>query len=244
VGAYVITRVGVVVPAHNEEELVTECVLSVLAAVDAVPFADVCVVVVADSCTDRTAVVAALALDGRGHVLEIDERRVGAARAAGSAIVLEHFAGVDPTDVWLANTDADSTVPVTWLRDQLALADQGVAAVAGVVTVASFFEHPRWLPDRFHAFYQADYAADYHAADAHPHVHGANFGVRADAYLDVGGWPTMREHEDNVLWATLRLAGWSTRSTRAIDVITSGRRSGRAGGGFAGFLREMGELPA
>ena len=29
----------------------------------------------------------------------------------------------------------------------------------------------------------------HHLRDGHPHVHGANFGIRADTYLSLGGWP-------------------------------------------------------
>jgi hypothetical protein len=34
----------------------------------------------------------------------------------------------------------------------------------------------------------------------HPHVHGANLGIRADAYSDAGGWNDLTVAEDHCLW--------------------------------------------
>ena len=44
--------------------------------------------------------------------------------------------------------------------------------------------------------------ADYIARPdgTHAHVHGANLGIRADAYLDVGGWSDASLAEDHCLW--------------------------------------------
>jgi hypothetical protein len=71
-------------------------------------------------------------------------------------------------------------------------------------------------------------------------VHGANLGVRADAYLDVGGWRDVRVSEDHCLWNRLIRRGWRLRSPTASVVLTSGRLRGRARGGFADTLaREL-----
>ena len=42
---------------------------------------------------------------------------------------------------------------------------------------------------------------------SHPHVHGANLGVRADAYLRAGGWADLRTAEDHDLWRRLLGSG-------------------------------------
>lgn len=229
-------RVGVVVPARDEELLLSRCLRSVQHAIacSGVPAGRVQVVVVADACSDGTADLAARLLDDRGEVLEIDKGSAGWARHLGAARVLEQFAMVPRERVWLANTDADSAVPPSWLADQLALADLGVAAVAGIVKVDSFRDHPAIVRRRFSLCYDGP-------SDEHPHVHGTNLGVRADAYEAVGGWPAINLAEDHGLWSALAAGGWPTVSTRSLFVTTSGRGVGRAAGGFADLLTALGE---
>jgi cellulose synthase/poly-beta-1,6-N-acetylglucosamine synthase-like glycosyltransferase len=232
-------RVGVVVPAHDEVELIGPCLAAILASLAAsgLDRADYRVVVVADRCADGTAERAAALLGDHGDVIEIDARNVGAARAAGTAALLARFDGAELSQLWLANTDADSEVPLSWIERQLELAGDGDAVVAGVVTVRSFREHPSWVPERFLARYNAVHGDD--GPDEHMHVHGANLGVRADAYAAVGGWASVRDGEDNDLWNRLFAAGWRCRSTRSLAVVTSGRRVGRSGAGFAGYLGRL-----
>ena len=233
-----ISAVGVIVPAHDEAATVAACLGSVLAAADQLPpEIEAHVVLVADACSDATASIAAAALAGRGEVVVVDDHRVGAARRVGTAATLFRFTRHDAASVWLANTDADTTVPPSWLADQVRLAHAGAAATAGLVAVASFSDHARVVPSRFHARYPDP-------VEPHPHVHGANLGVRADVYLGVGGWPRTTHDEDVELWAALVKAGVPVRSTRALRVTTSGRRRGRAAAGFAHYLRDLGEQPA
>ena len=74
----------------------------------------------------------------------------------------------------------------------------------------------------------------------HPHVHGANFGIRADTYLELGGWPAVTSGEDV---AMAHRAAVNSRlrivRTAAIPVTTSSRLAGRAPYGFAGYLRDL-----
>jgi GT2 family glycosyltransferase len=227
-------RVGVVVPAHDEEAWIARCVASVLAAADEarLPPEHVHLAVVADRCADATAAVARAQLEGAGSVVELVTGGVGAARRAGTAAVLDAFAGVDPATIWLANTDADTVVPTSWLTDHLRVAETGAAAVAGVVRVDTFHGHPAIVPVRFHEIYGG-------AHDDHPHVHGANLGVRADAYLAVGGWPALTSGEDNGLWDAVRAVGLPVLSTRTVHVVTSSRTVTRATGGFGQWLVEL-----
>ena len=82
------------------------------------------VLVAADSCTDRTAAVAA-GLRRRGRSAS---RPAASARRArpGWRELLRLTAGSDPAAVWLATTDADTVVPPGWLRRQLAYAGPGL----------------------------------------------------------------------------------------------------------------------
>jgi hypothetical protein len=71
----------------------------------------------------------------------------------------------------------------------------------------------------------------------HPHIHGANVGFRADAYIDAGGWSDRALAEDHCLWGRICAIGWPAIASIASVVITSGRLKGRAAGGFADALR-------
>ena len=75
--------------------------------------------------------------------------------------------------------------------------------------------------------------------DTHRHVYGANLGVRADAYLDVGGFPPDGAGEDHGLWGRLRAAGYTLAQPVGVRVRTSARLHGRADGGLAGLLRSL-----
>jgi hypothetical protein len=91
--------------------------------------------VVADDCTDDTAERARSMLNENGEVIECRLQSPGHARLRGTQAALRHFAGVVPNRLWLANTDADTLVPVDWLTRHLSFADRGSAAVAGIVKV-------------------------------------------------------------------------------------------------------------
>ena len=99
-----IQAAGVVVPAHNEETLLPACLMALQRAVNTVGL-PVHVLVVADSCTDQTAVTAQAC---GASVISIRARNVGAARAAGMTELLRLTAGRDLGAIWLATTDADT----------------------------------------------------------------------------------------------------------------------------------------
>jgi glycosyltransferase involved in cell wall biosynthesis len=123
----VIEAIGVVVPAHDEETLLPACLMALRQAADAVSI-PVHVVVVADTCTDRTGATARAC---GAEVISIRARNVGTARAAGMTGLLRLTAGHDPAVTWLATTDADTVVPSGWLRRQLEYADAGWDVVPG-----------------------------------------------------------------------------------------------------------------
>ena len=76
-------------------------------------------------------------------------------------------------------------------------------------------------------------------ADGHPHVHGANLGVRGDTYLAAGGFRNVAAHEDVLLRDAVRALGGIVVSTGSGPVLTSGRQRGRAPAGLAHYLREL-----
>ncbi|MFB7668086.1 glycosyltransferase [Kitasatospora sp. NPDC056138] len=240
-----IRAVAVVVPAHDEERLIGACLEAVGRAAGHRDLRGVRVevFVAADSCRDATAAVAR----GLGaDVLEISAHSAGTARAAGSALALAGMlasAGqLRAEDVWLANTDADSVVPDGWLADQLAQAAAGWHAVAGTVDVDDWSGHPPGTARYFYHHYRAHRHARHLTVAAHPHVHGANLAVRADAYRAVGGFRPLAVGEDRALVCALEAAGYRVRRSEEHPVVTSGRVRPHSHGGFGELLLAMDRL--
>jgi glycosyltransferase involved in cell wall biosynthesis len=221
-------RVVVVVPARDEERLLPGCLDSVLAARTALvrrrPRLGVDVVVVLDRCTDGSAEVVA----GYEDVVCLAHTAgcVGAARATGVEAALR--AGGDPRRTWLANTDADTEVPAHWLRAQVDLADEGLDLVLGTV-----------VPDDLESRVLHAWSQRHHLGEGHGHVHGANLGVRANRYLEAGGFAAVPLHEDLLLAEAVRASGAPWVATDATRVRTASRRRGRVNGGFATYLRDL-----
>ena len=88
---------------------------------------------------------------------------------------------------------------------------------------------------------RARFATTYGApSQGHLHVHGANLGMSAEAYLDAGGVPPLALAEDQALVDALRGRARRMVATGRIPVTTSARRESRTVGGFADHLRELG----
>jgi glycosyltransferase involved in cell wall biosynthesis len=235
-----VDRVAVVIPVHNEEDHLGRALAGVEAAASALrqgyPDIDVRALVVLDSCTDGSAAIASAyaARNGCFSILAVAFRSVGRSRRAGIWQVLGEAADTTPdaaAGLWLANTDADSVVPENWLVGQISLAAAGADAVLGSVDVDPAGVAPdllgRWKS--MHSF-----------GEDHPHVFGANLGVRGSAYLAAGGFPRHLSHEDQVLAGRLREHGFDVRATDTIRVRTSGRTQARAPQGFGAYLRTLG----
>ena len=223
-------EVAVLIPARNEEVLLTHCLESVIGAVDSLPVTiKATIVLVSDCSTDRTAEIAYRLIGGRGSVLHTRAGTVGTARALAASYAIEKTTA-PLSNFWLANTDADCIVPSVWLSDQIDFAASGIEAVAGIIAVDSFEEHGTEVPARFRASYSI------YDDGTHPHIHGANLGVRADRYVNIGGWADLKTAEDHDLWGRLRRTDARVFSSAKLQVVTSGRRVGRAPSGFAGAL--------
>ena len=215
--------IGVCIPAHDEEDLIGRCLDSVFCAAAHADLQGetVAVVVVLDNCQDATE---SAVRRWPAIPLPIAARNVGKARALGSEYLLLLGAR------WLAFTDADTTVSPSWLADQLALQAD---VVCGTVAV------PDWSAHGAHAgAAQRHFESTYMDRDGHRHVHGANLGISAWHYRNVGGFEARRCGEDQDLVDRLAASGariaWSARPR----VMTSGRAYSRVADGFAGALRK------
>lgn len=220
--------VVVAVPAHEEQDLLPACLASLRVAAAQPGLPPVRVVVVADSCTDRTADVAGAA---GVDVLEVCLRSAGAARRHGLDAAVAG-AGVPLERLWLATTDADSRVPTEWFVDQLRWRALGWDAVAGTVAVDDWQEHVRGVAERFSTRYA------WNGPD-HPHVHGANLSLSGAAYRAVGGFPPLALAEDHALVAALEARGLRVARAGTCPVLTSARRDPRSSGGFGELLRRL-----
>ncbi|GLZ55723.1 glycosyltransferase family 2 protein [Actinomycetospora sp. NBRC 106378] len=220
------TVLGVVVPVHDEEVLLGGCLEALARAARWVRgSAEVRTVVVLDSCRDASREIAR---EYDVDLVALAARNVGAARDAGFRALLDAPGAVPD---WIATTDADSHVPPDWLLAQLAAYERGADARVGAVYVDDWDDHGRSAREWFRTVYDT-------AADPHPHVHGANLGVRREAYERCGGFRGLAVGEDVALVAALDADGAVHRSRRS-PVLTSGRRLARAAGGFATRLGEL-----
>ena len=225
-------HVAVVVPARNEERHVDACLRSVQHAVDRLlverPRVTAEVFVVLDRCTDGTGPAAA----AHGvRTVSSDAGRVGTARRLGveRAQRRAHRSGFDAGDVWLANTDADTEVPVSWLTDQVDFAADGLDMVVGTVS-----------PMGLDSVQEARWHAEHALVEGHSLVHGANLGLRLSTYLAAGGFADVAVHEDLDLVTRVRATAAAWVATHRTSVRTSGRGESRVDGGFASYLNGLG----
>lgn len=213
--------IAIIVPAHNEEAYISACLASLNAAALHADLAGepVLTMVVLDACTDATG---ALARQMGAKCLDVQKRNVGLARQAGARFALACGAR------WLAFTDADSTVAPDWLAAQLAL---NADAVCGTVAVGDWGAYGQRM--------QRHFDLTYTDADGHAHIHGANLGVSAQAYVAAGGFLGLKTGEDVALVASLKRMGahiaWSSKPR----VVTSVRPDYKAPDGFGATLERI-----
>ena len=213
--------IGIVIPAHNEEQRLGCCLRTVVAASfhPGLHREAVKIVVVLDACRDRSAQIARSC---GVETLSIDACNVGAARAAGADYLLACGAR------WLAFTDADTLVSQNWIVSQLELhAD----VVCGTVGVDDWSEHSDWV--------RSEYERGYTDRDGHRHIHGANLGVSARAYALAGGFSGLAVSEDIALVDALIASGANIAWSASPRVTTSARKDFKIPGGFGTRLETI-----
>jgi cellulose synthase/poly-beta-1,6-N-acetylglucosamine synthase-like glycosyltransferase len=227
-----IETVLVVIPANNEQAVIGACLDALVAARAQARDAlgervHIRTVVVLDSCIDATED----RITAEHDVQTIHARlaRAGAARALGVAYGRRGLA-TQANKVWIASTDADSRVSRDWITTMVQCAEQAADVVLGTVrpdVARTSSVHRRWR-------------RQYVVSDGHPHIHGANLGLRADIYDRIGGWPLLAFDEDvELVRRAENHGGLRVVRTGAIPVVTSARLVGRAPHGFAGYLRRL-----
>jgi glycosyltransferase involved in cell wall biosynthesis len=213
--------IGIIIPAHDEAGHIGACVTAAKHAASHHQLLgeDVRVIVVVDHCTDETAEIAQTL---GAEVVSVSARNVGVARAEGARHALSLGAR------WLAFTDADSVVADDWLVRQLDLCAE---VVCGVISIHDWSPHLAAVREHF--------ARTYTDADGHRHIHGANMGVSAAAYLRVGGFAPLEHSEDVALVEALIADGARIAWSAAPRVVTSARTDFRARKGFGATLVDV-----
>ena len=228
--------VGVVIPVHNEGELLG----AALAALDRAFFGVVHLgiechtAIVLDNCSDGSASIArywarTLARSGGAHqavTLRCLSSSVGNARRVGCEALLRRWAAFDPGTIWLATTDADSRVPPNWLAAQVAAHEAGADLWTGRVTVEDWSPYAQRTAVLWREAYDNELVP----------VHGASLGCNARTYLNARGFSSLRTGEDRALHKAILEAGGHAVEDPETMVITSARRQARAPLGFAHAL--------
>ncbi|MCD5348649.1 hypothetical protein LR393_00995 [Kineosporia mesophila] len=221
----------------NEADLVGDCLDAVITAVSGnrVPVA---IVLVAHHCSDDTETVVRKRfskLSGlvEGMVVRLDRGSVATARSTGTMAGLYLLAayGVPFDRTWLLSTDADSRVPADWIDRYRRRMDRRTAALTGLVHVSGC-ENENTQDDAHEAYHHL-------MRTTGPHAYAANLAVRADAYLDVGGWPDQVPGEEHALLEALRHNHWPVVPVPDNVVTTSGRDTPRAPGGLGELLGRL-----
>lgn len=223
-------HVAVVIPVHDESELLARCLQSVVAAADAARHrVTTSIVVVLDDCSDDSP---AIAVRHPVVTVTIDAGRVGTARRVGVEHALERIALAERSRAWLAHTDADSVVPANWITHQLDLREAGAEVVIGTVRP----DFADLTPE-----HRVQWLATHRRGEPNGHVHGANLGILAGVYRRAGGFSDVAEHEDVLLVQAAVRDGAVVVASDDAEVETSGRLVGRTPGGYAGHLRAEAE---
>lgn len=223
--------VHVVIPARNEQQLVGQAVAAVktaCAVAEAEGAVQTTCTVVADDCTDDTARIAAAA---GAQVFTVRAHNVGAARRVGITVARQ-LTPRSSADTWIACTDADSVVPPNWLTAHLGQRRAGAHMVLGPVQPRAE-DLPLALLNAWHANHQPG------RTPSSMNIHGANMSFAATAYDVAGGFAPLAVHEDRELVNSFRRHRLEVHCVTTAQVLTSGRRVGRAPAGFSTYLRAL-----
>jgi hypothetical protein len=234
-----VTRFGVAIPVHNEEQLISAALNSLDRSIGQALDSGVSVgiAVVLDRCCDRSSQLAsewrsrATSFHQSLHIeiLEMEAGNVGAARRAGCKALLREWSGGPTQQIWLATTDADSEVPRDWISAQLRARNEGAQVWVGGVAVRDWSGRTPGTAAAWRCQYEHE---------ALP-IHGANLGIDGATYLETGGFQNLATGEDRDLFTRAIALGAVIRHDPRVRVVTSSRRDARAPRGFAHALTSI-----
>lgn len=214
--------VAFVIPAHNEEALLGECLTSVQAEIARSTLCTSAQIVVVDNASiDRTGDVAR-SFDGVTVVRE-DRKGLGFARSAGFE---------NSTGAFVANIDADTLVPAGWLDTALtAFADdKKLVCISGPYIYHDLPWHSRAVTELFYYATKAIYLLNRYVLKVGSVVQGGNFVFKRDAWIKAGGYNhdiTFYGEDTDIAVKLSKVGG--VRWTFKLRMVTSGRRLQKQG---------------
>ena len=186
-----VQQVAVVVPARNEQQLLPGCLAALAAAAERVTV-PVTVLVVLDRCTDGTAETAGraprrpvgreprrLCRGGARHRRRPAPSRTPARRRAGRGSPARTPTRRSRRPGWPTTSTSPTVAPTS-------------------SSARSTCPRPTATGDHVGGW-RAAYRRLLGPGGGHPHVHGANLGVRGSTYLAAGGFLPVPAHEDRLL---------------------------------------------
>lgn len=175
--------VSIVIPAYNEEKIISQCLDSLCAQNTKQKFE---VIVVNNNSTDQTEKIVKKYKD-RLPLMIINEKNKGRgwARFAGFKVAR---GGI------ILSTDADTEVPKNWVEKLSAvLNDQDIVAVSGPCKINDCSPSENIIYNLIQPLVMMGYAVVFR----HYWLNGFNFGVKKEAYLKSGGFnPKLNAQED------------------------------------------------
>ena len=208
-------RVSILVAARDEELALPRCLASLRKL--AYPPGLLEILVGDDASTDRTAAVAEAAMrgfEGQFRVVPVAETL---GRARGKANVLAHLARQATTDFFFI-TDADISLPATWIAALLAQAAPGVGTVTGITAVRGprLFDQLQGL-DWLLSLSLVQVVSDLNRPVT---AMGNNMLVTRAAYQATGGYETLpfSVTEDFALFRAVLAAGYGFRQAFSPEI--------------------------
>lgn len=233
-------RACVVVPAHNEEALISRC-LEALAVQKDVSRDEYEVFLVLDRCTDatgdRAGEIAEKHPDFRLRVLDGPGRGAGHARRVGMDAACERLLKAGRPDGLIASTDADTVVAGDWLSAQLEVSRLGARAIGGRIELEQdelSEEVFRWREEQGRLRHREVLSnGGTSGVQEHWQFSGASLALTAEAYREIGGLEPRAALEDEHLETTLIRRGVRIERPLSVRVTTSARLNGRAERGLS-----------
>jgi glucosyl-3-phosphoglycerate synthase len=238
-------RACVVVPARDEEDLITSC-LEALATQDRVAHHEYEVLLTLDRCADETE-ERAREIGGahpslKPHFLEGPGEGSGSARRVGMVAACARPLQVGRPEGIIACTDADTVVAPDWLAAQLRAVSEGARAIGGRIELAddgSLSEHARRRHAeegrRRHEHLLSDPAGE----AQHWQFSGASMTLTAEVYTQAGGLEPLTALEDEHLERVLCCHDVPIHRLLSVRVTTSPRLVGRATRGLSNDLAKI-----
>jgi hypothetical protein len=229
------THVGVCLPVHNEQDTLPQALAALTGAMRALVCGGIeCrLAIVLDDCSDRSGMLVHQwvneVTDISTLVVNCAAHNVGIARQAGCLALIESWSTLEPSQIWLATTDADSEVPTQWLTHQVECMSRKIDFWAGRVEITDWSGRLTTTALLWGRAYCRESAP----------IHGANIGINAQLFLEVGGFPPLVTGEDEALRRAVSRTPSIIFHDWRMPVRTSARPQARAPLGLAYYIDSL-----